>query len=278
MFWFCKLHEVFQDIDASHDGIVSFQEFQEGMIKLGCQMDQQQLAKEFRDLDANNNGADFLEFCHWVRHRVTPEHNNAFDSDKQNASKMTAKQPAEATSGVVMRKKNFADFDALEKKIKALVSEQSGKGAQKLWKCLDFNGNNLVSDAEIDKWVVETWPLLNHKPAITRAYYASLEAGGDHPGYVHKKDFKRLLVNLFYFNKLFWLFDHVQEDHDRRMDVKEFGWCLSMCGCKMSERKIQAEFAKVDVNGGGLILFDEFCKYFTQKQCPQDLTDFVADE
>ena len=27
------------------------------------------------------------------------------------------------------------------------------KGLQKMWKSLDFNGNNRVSLAEIDKWV-----------------------------------------------------------------------------------------------------------------------------
>jgi len=177
-----------------------------------------------------------------------------------------------------MKKKSFADFDKLEKKLKAMCTEESGKGVQKLWKRLDFNGNNLVSLAEIDKWVVETWPLLNHKPALMRAFKATTEAGGNRDGYVHKKDFKQLLMNLFYYNKLFWLFDEVDEEHDRRMDLKEFTWCLSMCGCKMSENKAAVEFRKVDTNDGGEILFDEFCRYFTQKQCPPELMEFVADE
>jgi len=179
---------------------------------------------------------------------------------------------------MVAKKKSFKDFDALEKKLKGMCAEESGKGLQKLWKRLDFNGNNLCSLAEIDKWVVETWALLNHKPALMRAFKATTEAGGDKDDYVHKKDFKRLLLNLFYFNKLFWLFDQVDEGHDRKLDLKEFTWCLSMCGSNMTENKAQVEFKKVDTNNGGEILFDEFCNYFTQKQCPQGLTDFVADE
>ncbi|CAK0817696.1 unnamed protein product [Prorocentrum cordatum] len=278
MFWFCKLHEVFQDIDSSGDGLVSLEEFQEGMARLGMQPDGN-IQKDFRELDRDGGGtADFKEFCSWVRMKVTPEHNHAFDTDKQSAAKITSKQPAEATAGVVARKKSFADFDALEKKLKALCADESGKGLQKLWQRLDFNGNNLVSLAEIDKWVVETWALLNHKPALMRAFKATTEAGGNKDEYVHKKDFKRLILNLFYFNKLCWLFDQVDEEHNRKLDLKEFTWCLSMCGAKMSERSAAAEFQKVDTNGGGEILFDEFCKYFTQKHCPHELTDFVADQ
>merc|ERR1719277_521203 len=277
MFWFCKLHEVFQEIDTSGDGLVSLEEFQTGMETLGMRQTGD-LQKDFRELDRDGGGtADFKEFCSWVRMKVTPEHNHAFDTDKHSATRITKKH-AEATSGVVAKKKSFADFDALEKKLKALCAEESGKGLQKLWRRLDFNGNNLVSLAEIDKWVVETWALLNHKPALIRAFKATTEAGGDKDEYVHKKDFKRLILNLFYFNKLCWLFDQVDEGHDKKLDLKEFSWCLSMCGAKVSERKAADEFKKVDTNGGGEILFDEFCKYFTQKQCPQELMDFVADE
>ena len=32
----------------------------------------------------------------------------------------------------------------------------------------------------------------------------------------------------------------VDEDHDRRMDFKEFQWCMSMCGLKMSRAKAEA--------------------------------------
>ena len=54
--------------------------------------------------------------------------------------------------------------------------------------------------------VAEQYPLLNHKPALMRAFKATLGAGnGD--DWVQKNEFKMLLSNLFYFNKLFWLFD-----------------------------------------------------------------------
>lgn len=90
-----------------------------------------------------------------------------------------------------------------------------------MWKRLDFNGNNIVSLAEVDKLVNEQFPLLNHKPALMRAFQATLKGGmlrckafrqmqGNGDEWVQKHEFKMLLGNLFYFNKLFWLFDQVR--------------------------------------------------------------------
>lgn len=35
----------------------------------------------------------------------------------------------------------------------------------------------------------------------------------------------------------------VDQDHDRRMDIKEFTWCMSMCGLKLSQPKLEAWYA-----------------------------------
>merc|ERR1711920_366926 len=99
---------------------------------------------------------------------------------------------------------------------------------KELWRKIDFNGNNIVSLAEIDKLVVEHYPLLNHKPALMRAYKAAIKGGGD--DWVQKKEFKALLGYMFYFNKIFWLFENVDGDQDRRMNYDEFNKCLVLCG------------------------------------------------
>jgi len=282
IFWFTKLDEIFQEIDTDDDDRLDLQEFIEGMKHLGVPLSAQDAEREFQQVDQDSGGTvDFGEFCLYIRQRLNPDHNPSFDQDAGAAAKahdaLRRKSGEKATHGTMTRKKNFADFDKLEAKIKALCAEPDQKGLKKLWTRLDFNGNNVVSLAEIDKWVVEQYPLLNHKPALIRAQKATLEAG-DGDDWVEKREFKMLIVNLFYYNKLFWLFDQVDNDHDRRMDFKEFQWCLSMCGVKMSEFKARSEFAKVDTNGGGIILFDEFCKYFTAKECPQGMAEFIADE
>merc|ERR1719373_512384 len=108
------------------------------------------------------------------------------------------------------------DFDELENHIKALCHNHAG--LHQMWRTLDFNGNGVVSLAEIDKFVVENYPLLNHKPALMRCYKQTMDRKDE---FVHRRQFKKLILNLFYFNKLYWLFDECDGD-DRRMTRQEF--------------------------------------------------------
>jgi len=280
IFWFGKLHDIFNEIDTGDDESLDVNEFQQGLQKLGMRMAGSDVQAEFQQIDQDHSGlVDFGEFCLYIRKRMQPDTSNGKDSvDKKKAEAhehMRSKGGDTATTGAMVKKKNFGDFDKLEKQIRDICAEPGNKGLNKLWKRIDFNGNGCVSLAEIDKWVVEQYPLLNHKPALIRAQQATLKAGnGD--DWVQKKEFKSLLVNLFYFNKLFWLFDQADEGKDRRMDFKEFQFCLSMCGIKLSPTKAKAEFDKVDVNGGGQVLFDEFCQYFVSKKCPEAMTNYIG--
>mmetsp|Transcript_66055 Transcript_66055/g.157959 ORF Transcript_66055/g.157959 Transcript_66055/m.157959 type:complete len:556 (+) Transcript_66055:96-1763(+) len=176
-----------------------------------------------------------------------------------------------ATQETHVKQKCFKDFDDLEAKIKALCADHAS--IKKMWHTLDFNGNGVVSLAEIDKWVVENYPLLNHKPALMRCYKQTMERKDE---FVHAREFKKLIVNLFYFNKLYWIFDQCNGE-DRRMNLNEFKMCLSLCNCQVSDSEAQADFRNCDKNGGGVILFDEFCHYFASKACPQGMTDMTDD-
>eukprot|EP00405_Crypthecodinium_cohnii_P016111 CAMPEP_0206446552 /NCGR_PEP_ID=MMETSP0324_2-20121206/16201_1 /ASSEMBLY_ACC=CAM_ASM_000836 /TAXON_ID=2866 /ORGANISM="Crypthecodinium cohnii, Strain Seligo" /LENGTH=509 /DNA_ID=CAMNT_0053915039 /DNA_START=71 /DNA_END=1600 /DNA_ORIENTATION=+ len=282
IFWFGKLHDIFSQIQTDNDQDLDLNEFKAGIDRLNLQIPPSQAESDFRNMDKDNSGVvDFTEFCMYVRSRTVPDSSpGKTPADQHKVAAHEAVRTGcghKATSGVMVKKKAWADFDKLEKQIQSMVADPDNKGIKKLWSSLDYNGNNRVSLAETDKWVVEQYPLLNHKPALMRAQQATLKAGGGHD-FVMKKDFKALLVNLFYYNKLFWIFDQADEGRDRRMDFKEFQFCLTMCGMKMSASKAQSEFQKVDVNGGGQILFDEFCAYFVEKKCPAELTAWVADE
>merc|ERR1712232_381211 len=116
-----------------------------------------------------------------------------------------------ATQHHFVAKKCLKDFDDLEKKIKGIMTDN--KKLHDLWSHLDFNGNNIVSLAEIDKLAVEKYELLNHKPALMRAYKKTIAEGND-DDWVNKKEFKALLGYLFYFNKIFWLFEQCDGDKD----------------------------------------------------------------
>jgi len=283
IFWFNKIWGVFEQMTGcaqNADRRMDVDEFYAGMAQLGLHLTSKQEAQaEFAKIDTNSGGQVlFVEFCAYIRKRVNPDDNPNFDADivsGEHCGKVLRKHGGhKATNSHFVCKKCFKDFDELEKVIKAIVRDK--KKLKELWNRLDFNGNNIVSLAEIDKLAVEAYPLLNHKPALMRAYKKTIKEGnGD--DWVQKKEFKSLLANLFYFNKIFWVFDQVDNDHDRRLDFHEFKQCLSLCGTPMHEAQARQEFQKVDRNGGGIILFDEFCLYFASKECPEAFRDLLTD-
>eukprot|EP00927_Polykrikos_kofoidii_P030130 TRINITY_DN25989_c0_g1_i1.p1 TRINITY_DN25989_c0_g1~~TRINITY_DN25989_c0_g1_i1.p1 ORF type:complete len:486 (-),score=97.10 TRINITY_DN25989_c0_g1_i1:168-1625(-) len=276
IFWFNRLWQIYDVVDTGDDRRINVREFVSGMGQLGLHMSQQEAEAEFAKIDGNKGGQVlFVEFCAYVRKRVNPDSQSYFDADITSGVKASShirKQHGDkATHGVTVKQKSFRHFDALEQKIQASVADR--KKIRRMWHVLDFNGNNIVSLAEIDKWVVQQYPLLNHKPALMRAYKATI-AGGNHDDWVHTKDFKRLIANLFYFNKLYWVFDQANGD-DRRITLQEFKFCLTMCGCTMNDSDARREFNYIDKNHGGIILFDEFCAWFASKRCPEAMTDLV---
>jgi len=277
IFWFNKLWQVFDAIDTGDDRRMDVNEFCSGMSKLGLQLSQQEAHAEFSKIDANHGGQVlFVEFCAYIRKRVTPDCKPNFDKDIISGSScgvhMRKNLGHKATHTHTVTQKSCQKFDQLEQQFKTIINAKDNKKLKDVWSRLDFNGNNIVSLAEIDKMCVEAYPLLNHKPALMRAYKATIKTGND-DDWVQKKEFKTLLGNLIYFNKIFWLFDNSDGDKDRRLTEKEFKWCLACLGEKMSDSQASMEFRQVDRNGGGIILFDEFCKYVTSKKCPESMTD-----
>jgi len=277
IFWFNKLWQVFEVIDTGADRRISVQEFQQGLGALGLQISPAEAAEEFQKIDGNHGGQVlFVEFCAYIRMRVNPDVNANLDADIISGERcgkvVRTAHGNRATHTQFIARKTLSKFDSVEQQMKAIIRDNNK--LRELWSELDFNGNNIVSLAEIDKLVVERFPVLNHKPALMRAYKATLRSGnGD--DWVEKKEFKFLLGHLIYFNKLFWIFNNVDGDHDRRLTFDEFKRCLNIVGAKMSEAETRQDFSRVDRNGGGVILFDEFCMYFTQKACPECMTAMV---
>merc|ERR1712032_610962 len=105
----------------------------------------------------------------------------------------------------------------------------------------------------------------DNKPALMRAYKATTRGGDD---YVQKREFRALLRNLLYFNKCWDLFAAVDSDSDRRMDFGEFQSSIGQLGINPSSTKAREEFDFMDQNGGGMVLFSEFCKWVAERQLP----------
>jgi Ca2+-binding EF-hand superfamily protein len=160
--------------------------------------------------------------------------------------------------------KLLKDLDALETKLQALT--QDTNGLQKMWHQLDYNGNGLVSLAEIDKLVAERYPLLNKKPALMRAYKHATgkpENCSTDCALVEFPQLPMLLTSLFYYNRVYHVFDKIDTDDDRRIDLAEFKAGFSVLGLD-KKHKPDVVFKEIDTNAGGIILFDEFCAWYSQ--------------
>ncbi|GIQ91161.1 hypothetical protein KIPB_014288, partial [Kipferlia bialata] len=124
------------------------------------------------------------------------------------------------------------------------------------------------------------YPILDNKPALIRAYFATVHKTCDTNAWkrnkganwwVVRRQFVPLLRNLFYFNKLWSVYSEMAtQDMDRRMDVEEF-----IAGCGLMQLDISRElaveaFEAIDSNHGGLVLFDEFAAWISCNQIPVD--------
>ena len=55
-----------------------------------------------------------------------------------------------------------------------------------------------------------------------------------------------------------------------RIDFGEFLRGMNHIGLNMSIKDATKEFDRIDVNGGGQILFDEFCAWVRKRKIPVD--------
>eukprot|EP01048_Picozoa_sp_COSAG05_P014703 COSAG05_NODE_1690_length_4271_cov_1.395254_3_plen_673_part_00 len=132
-----------------------------------------------------------------------------------------------------------------------------------LFKRMDLSGNGTLSLAEIHKAVKELWPQFSNKPALMRAYMAA-DASGD--GWIGRREFKLLLEYTEYFHRLWHKFEAIDSNSDRRLSLHEFVAACTAVGHQLSLVEASREFNKVDKDGGGYVLFDEFCAWCAARQ------------
>ncbi|KAJ3020780.1 hypothetical protein HKX48_000231 [Thoreauomyces humboldtii] len=134
-----------------------------------------------------------------------------------------------------------------------------------LWKQFDYNGNGILSLAEIDLAVKHAFPqYADNKPVLLRAYKAA-DHGKKKDGFIEKDEFARLIRYLAHYETLFEQFKGLDKDGDHRVDFKEFEKGFATAGIKTNETPRQL-FDEIDKNHGGYILFDEFCGVLAQKK------------
>ena len=108
------------------------------------------------------------------------------------------------------------------------------------------------------------------KSVLMRAYKA---ADRDGNGWVGRREFRLLLKYVVYFNNLWHKFEEIDEDGDRRLTEREFAAAAEVIGIKMSTAEAALEFAAMDTNNGGFVLFDEFCAWCAERHVEGDGED-----
>ena len=89
----------------------------------------------------------------------------------------------------------------------------------RLWKRYDYNGNGMLSLAEIDKLVSSEYPEYDNKAALMRSYKFADQDGS---GFITKREFGTLVRSLAYFKGLSEEFAEIDTSDDRRIDFEEF--------------------------------------------------------
>lgn len=253
------LNKQFKKMDSNGNGSLTCDEFGSALKMMNFVLEKEVVAALFKRWDASGDGVLSID---------------EFSSGLVN----NAKPKCKATKGVPQVAQSSATLNPMQYKEKfktqydqMLADVGDPDKLKLLWKALDFNGNGGSTLAEIDKFVNDRYPVLNNKPALMRAYKrtCSKKGGGDGDDYVEKKEFKTLMKNLFFFNQIFQIFDEIDSGDDRRIDGTEFlkaAKFLDFGGKVPTQEELVVEFNRVDKNGGGQVLFDEFCAWYLDKQ------------
>jgi len=259
-----KLFDSFKKIDVANDGRIDFDEFKKGFSLLGmAPASEDQMKKMFSDMDSNKGGKVlFDEFCIYLA-KVKAQVNAAPEAARGTRMGLAGSSSAPAEAGPSVKVPQAGEP----------LTSIDPNNFQKMWEVFDYNGNGICSLAEIDRAVLMLLPqIAKNKPAIMRAYKA---ADTDENGYISRREFEKMLRLLSYYNDLFLLFEKLDRDNDRRVNWEEFKTGATIIGLNVSDAELKAKFQSLDRNGGGVVLFDEFCFYMAQQAASQPSTPRV---
>ena len=180
--------------------------------------------------------------------------------------------------------KNF-DWDGFIKKLPVGKTDADRDARKKIWNAIDMNGNGFVSLAEFDRGVRDVLGLpeiFSQKKVLIRAFNAAknkikgkAKQSGD---YVEWLEFRYILIYLRQYFEYYVMFCRVDTSDDFKININEFKKALPTLkkwGVNIGDPV--AEFKKLDKNGSGNLMFDEFCEFAIQKNLDlEDDDDFDA--
>ena len=161
------------------------------------------------------------------------------------------------------------NWEDIREKLPFGKDPQSKAKRDKIWNYIDVNGNGYVSLAEVDKGLRDTLnvdEIFNCKRAIMRAFQAAKHAvktkAKHGPDYIERAEFRLLLQYLRQYFEYYQAFARIDTGDDNRVNLQEFVKAQPIIQNWVGKiADPVAEFHKIDKNGGGEVLFDEFCDW-----------------
>eukprot|EP01065_Artemidia_motanka_P037386 TRINITY_DN4586_c0_g1_i1.p1 TRINITY_DN4586_c0_g1~~TRINITY_DN4586_c0_g1_i1.p1 ORF type:complete len:283 (+),score=114.97 TRINITY_DN4586_c0_g1_i1:78-926(+) len=141
--------------------------------------------------------------------------------------------------------------------------EKEAGAAEELFRDMDVNSNGKLSLAEVDKYIHENSEQYDHKPALMRAMKRA-ERAGNRDGLLELPEFTDFIAFLAEYTNMWKVFEDIDSGHDRRINPEEFRNAIQKVGVDVPDP--DAAFREADRNGGGEILFDEFCYWLAEKK------------
>ena len=178
------------------------------------------------------------------------------------------------------------DWDAIREALPIQKTPEEFARRSEMWAAIDINGNGYVSLAELDKGVRDNMgqeALFDCKPALIRAHTAAknkVKTKGEHgEDYVERCEFRLVLWYLRQYFEYYVAFAIVDEDDDRRISLEEFTNAQETMETWVGPiDDIEAAFAEIDTNGGGMILFIEFVDWAIAKSLDLEDDDDYDDQ
>jgi len=173
---------------------------------------------------------------------------------------------------------NF-DWTTFNAKLPVGRSDEEKTQRKAMFRQFDPNGNGILSLAEVDKSIMEVIQMddvTNMKPAIMRAFQIAKDVTKSKRGdigddYIEFKEFRYFLVSLRQYIEYNIAFSRIDADSDKRISLVEFKEAQPKIEEWVGKIDAEEEFKKIDTNDGGIVLFDEFCKWAIHKSL--DLED-----
>ncbi len=165
------------------------------------------------------------------------------------------------------------DWKELDRKLPADRSEESKKKRDAFFSEMDKNGNGHLSLAETDLGLRTTLGVENiamAPKAVKCAFDAARKLDKNNSqDWLQRNEFRVFLLMLRQYFDLYQHFEEIDTGDDLRIDIFEFRQSkptLEKWGIKVDN--LDVAFAKIDVNGGGQILFGEFAEWALAQNPP----------